>query len=160
MKSRFVSLFAVVCCVFVCVGGPSSAPAANINANTTQCNALDPAQIDLVLHDAIGVRTAPSVDAPLLVICPVPRSPLTAQATGGFYVDGDNQSGASTMCWLESFDYTGIWLADAAFTTTEARYDRYLGMPTAALTTWAYLSLQCYLPPHGQGVLRGVTSMQ
>jgi hypothetical protein len=138
-----------------------SATGTNINTHTTQCHATNPDSMDLIIHDATGVRTGPDVNAPQAITCSVPRSPLADPSHSfGFYVDGDNLGGAATICWITSYDYTGNYLGGTAFSTASPKYDQFLSLPAAQLSWWAYTSLTCWLPEKGRGVLRGVTSMQ
>ena len=48
----------------------------------------------------------------------------------------------------------------ALFGVPAATYDQFLTMPIAQLGFWAYTSMTCVIPPHGNGTLRGVTSIQ
>jgi hypothetical protein len=91
----------------------------------------------------------------------VPRSPLAVSAaSGGVYVDGDNFNGGSTSCTLASYDYLGNFVGSKAFTSSSTSYDIFLSLPVAQLGFWNYTGVQCTLPPNGNGVLRGVTSVQ
>jgi hypothetical protein len=140
------------------VSGP--AVAVNIVTSAIDCQTTDPTQLDLIVHDKNGVRTASFMPDPVWVVCAVPRSPITAGAAVGFYVDGDNSPGALTGCWISSYDWTGAFLGSTTFTTQAAQYDQLITPPISQLTTWAYTSLVCLLPRNGLGTLRGVTSMQ
>ena len=160
MKSRFVPLSVLVGGVLACGVTHNPVSAANFNTQTTHCQTTNPDKTSLIVHDAIGVRTAPQVTTPLAVTCSIPRSPLDPSRSAGFYVDGDNFGGALTECFISSYDYTGTFLASASFSTSSAQYDMWLSLSPAASGPWAYMSLTCYLPPNGQGVLRGVTAVQ
>jgi hypothetical protein len=160
LKSRFIRLLGVACGVVLSASAVSPAPAANINTNATECQATFWPQDDVV-HTERGVSTASSLDTGRYITCTLLRSPLPSTATtGSFYVDGDNLNGASTFCVISSYDFTGVFLGSTSFTTSSASYDQFLTMPIAQLGFWAYTSLTCFLPAHGAGTLRGVTSLQ
>ena len=95
------------------------------------------------------------------IVCSLPRSPLASGATvAAFYVDGDNLNGATTQCGVFSYDYTGTLLGAFIFDATEPHFDRYVALPAAQVTYYAYTYLICTLPPGGNGIVRGVTSLQ
>lgn len=138
----------------------ASAPAANINTNATECQAQSWPQ-DAIIHTEKGIATASDVISPVWISCSVLRSPLVSGATsGGFWVDGDNRNGATTVCSLASYDYTGQFLGASSFSTPGTSYDIFLSLPVAQLGFWAYTGITCVLPGHGDSTLRGITSVQ
>jgi hypothetical protein len=137
-----------------------ASPSGNINTNATECQTNMWPQ-DAVLHTDQGIQSAFGTTIPPFVACSVPRSPLAIDATsGGVYVDGDNFNGASTSCILASYDYRGAFVGSKSFTTSSASYDVFLALPAAQLGFWNYTGVHCTLPTNGNGVLRGVTSVQ
>jgi len=161
VSSRFVSVIAIVCGVVLCASAERPAFATDINKAAPQCEADFPEAMDLIMHENNGVHTAPQSGSFQWVTCSIPRSPLAANATSGsFYVDGDNLGGASTTCWVSSYDYTGVLLGSTSFTTSLPHYDMLLTLPVAQLGVWAYTSLTCALPANANGLLRGVTVVQ
>jgi hypothetical protein len=140
-------------------GSPTSLPG-NINTNATECQATAWPQ-DALVHTEQGVRTAPESANPVNVMCALPRSPLATTATsGGAYVDGDNFNGASTQCFFAAYDFQGGYAGSVSFTSAAPSYDVFLSLPAAQLGPWNYTSIQCLMPAHGHGILRGITSVQ
>jgi hypothetical protein len=147
--------------IVLCAGLPLPTRAAYILKASPTCQADFPTATDLIVHEVNGVRTAPQSDTFQWITCSIPRSPnAVLAANGSFYVDGDNLNGASTTCWIASYSYTGDFLGMSSFTTTLAHYDYFLTLPAAQLGPWAYTSLTCALPARGNGLLRGVTTVQ
>ena len=161
MSSKFISVIAIVCGVVLCASAERPAFATDINKAAPQCQANFPEAMDLIVHENNGVHTVPQTDSFQWVTCSIPHSPLASNATSGsWYVDGDNLAGASTTCWVASYNYTGDLLGTTSFTSSAPHYDVLLIMPAAQLGIWAYTSLTCALPAHANGLLRGVTIMQ
>ena len=161
MKSWFVRLLGMAYgAALVTASVVAPAPAANINTNATECQAQFWPQQDDIVHTETGIRTSAASDD-RWISCAVPRSPLAPGATsGGFYVDGDAQNGASVVCSLASYDYTGTFLGSASFFSPGPHFDIFLPFSSAQLGYWAYTGITCVLPAHGNGALRGVTSLQ
>lgn len=160
MKSRFLKLLGMAWCVILSVSSVAPAPAANINVNASECQPQT-YPIDDIVHTDQGIATASTVNSDRWVSCAVLRSPLASGATSGsFYIDGDAQNGAWTVCVIASDDYTGAFLGSASFASPGPHFDILLNMPAAQLGYWAYTSITCVLPAHGNGALRGVTSLQ
>jgi hypothetical protein len=135
----------------------SEAGAVNINTHATACAADSPSSQIEFRYSSIYNAATGSDD----VVCPVERSPLASGATtASFYVDGLNMGGVSTTCWLYSFNYNGTFLASTSFTSSAATYDQLLTFTAANAPTYAYISLDCYLPGNGNAGLRGITSVQ
>ena len=139
------------------LGLVSESQAVNINTSATACKGYgSSAATDFVIYSD-GIRNATA--SPRYVICPVIRSPLTS-STGGFYVDGNNNTGQQTSCTMYSYEYNGTFKAAKSFTTSAARYDQWLSFTNVELPYGAYVSLMCYMPPNYGGWLRGVAAYQ
>jgi hypothetical protein len=161
VKLRLTAAFAIVCGLVLGASAERPALATNINKAAPQCQANFGDSVDLVVHENNGLHSVPASGDIQWVTCSIPRSPLAANATfGSFYIDGDNLNGFSTTCWVSSYDYTGQLLASSSFQTSALHYDVLLTLPGAQLGMWAYTSLTCALPPHANGLLRGVTTVQ
>jgi len=138
---------------------PASA-SGNINTNATECQTNFWPQ-DTVLHTDQGIQTATATASAQQIACSVPRSPLASGVTSGsFYVDGDNFNGATTSCVLASYDYRGTFVGSKSFSSSAPSYDVFLTLPLAQLGFWNYTGIQCALPPNGNSILRGMTSIQ
>jgi hypothetical protein len=136
------------------------AASSNINTHAAECQTQSWPQ-DNLLHSADSVETDSTTASNTWISCGVPRSPLASGAQFGyFYVDGDNFNGASTVCDLESYDFNGTLLGVTAFSSQASSYDQLLSLPAAQLPFRAYVGIECLLPAHGMGDLRGVTSLQ
>ena len=163
MKIKLGSLLATIVGVALLAGPQVSTQAANIITGAEGCQPLTylgylPAPNEIG-HVHGGVHNT-NPDRPLDVVCTIPRSPRTTDTGGIFYVDGDNFNGASTTCVLYSYDYTGTYLGQTSATSFDAHFDMALTLPAAQVPTWAYISIRCTLPPHSNGLLRGVASVQ
>jgi hypothetical protein len=134
--------------------------ATNLNMGAVECQvAFGPA--DQISRQPYGVNTRSDTETPQSVVCSVPRSPLPAGSNGAFYVDGENYDGAfTTSCAISSFDSDGHLAAIATFTTSVAFYDIFVTLPGDAMPVLGHTTLSCVLPAHGNGYLRGVTSIQ
>lgn len=162
MKSGYLKILAVAYgALLTTVSVVAPAPAANVNTNATECQAqFWPQEADIV-HTETGISTGVNVTADRWISCSVPRQPLAFTATSGsFYVDGDAQNGAWVVCSLASYDYTGAYLGSVSLTSPGPHFDILLTLPAAQLGYWAYTGITCVMPPHGNGALRGVTSLQ
>ena len=138
----------------------SDASATNINTQAALCANYNAGEVGYFDRLTNGVRNIDSSSA-RPVLCSIPRSPLgSAAASGGFYIDGDNSSGASTSCTLLSYDYTGTFLGAVSFTESQAHYDHFVTMTSTQLPFYAYTAILCYLPTNGNGLLRGMTAVQ
>jgi hypothetical protein len=175
MRSKFISLFVMTCGAALSASPVAPANATNINVHAAGCQLISqPALVsnvraDDLVHSLFGVSasiySAPSIDfQPSRIICAVPRSPLAATATvGAFYVDGDNFKiffDSSTTCTLYAINYDGVILGGTSFIATEEHYDRYITLPASLLSMWTYTTLECTIPPSGNGRLRGITVLQ
>src|SRR5690242_527548 len=128
--------------------------------NVTACPAFQPTNPEIIGHSEKGVFTVATADDPMrVVICSVPRSQPAAGASGLFYVDGDNTAGASTTCILYSWSPNLVLLGGTSFTVSTDHYDVLLSFTAAQMDPHGFITLHCVLPPRGQGVLRGVTSL-
>lgn len=155
-----IRLLVLAASVVLASAAVAPAPAANLNVNAAECQSTFPPQ-DNLIHSDFGVSTPATWQFSLAIACALPRSPLAPGATsGGFYIDGDNRNGASTSCAIASWDYTGLFLGATSFTTSDAHYDQFVSLPATQLTFWAYVTMNCQLPPNGNATLRGVTSLQ
>ena len=157
MKSRFLMLLALAGILIISTLHVPAARAANINtsgAGTCQ-GVLGPNPNLIIVGSGITNAGSTAVE----VMCSVPRSPLASGATsGGFYVDGFVQTSGVTMtCFLSSYDYTGIPLGSSQFVVS-GKFDAFVSLPAAQLTTYAYVNLNCLLPSAAS--LLGVTSLQ
>jgi hypothetical protein len=161
VKFRLIVALAIVCGVLFAASAERPALATNINVSAPSCQASLPESVDLVVHENNGVHSFAPIGDIQWITCSIPRSPLAPGATfGSFYVDGDNVNGAFTTCWVSSYTYLGDLLGSTSFQTFSAHYDILLTLPAAQLGPWDYTSLTCALPPHGNGLLRGVTTLQ
>ena len=164
MKSRSVCLLGTVFSVVLSANPSLPVQAANLNTNAVSCQqflAPGNGRTDEILRQPGFVMTNTDVEGTRPIICDLTRSPLIAGATsGGFYVDGDNFNGASTTCAVYSIDYTGVFLGASGFNTSAPTYDIFISLPAAQLPTYAYTHLDRDLPAHGNGRLRGITSLQ
>lgn len=143
------------------IGATSDASAVNINTHATACSALSGFGVDQNIQQRFGGISNYDPTHFNDVVCPVVRSPLASGATTAkFYVDGRNFGGASTSCNLYSLNYDGTFLASTYFSSKAASYDQLLSLTAANAPTYAYLSLDCYLPPNANAELLGVTSVQ
>ena len=167
MKSPSVRVIGTICAIVLSGSAAAPARATNINIATLDCQQTDSPQTDLV-RTAAGVATLDAVDTPRFVTCSVPRSPLPVElSSGGFWVDGDNRNNASTSCTISSYSYTGVLMGSMSFvaqpftpSTNWAVYDQMLILPRAQMDYYNYVSMTCLLPAHGNGVLRGVATIQ
>ena len=95
-----------------------------------------------------GLNTTFSLGLPFV---PTGTSSMT------IYVDGWNPSGGTVYCNAYSNNYDGTFLGSSSFSySTAGNFDQTLTFTTAALSTWAYLSVTCNIPY--TGVLSGVAS--
>jgi hypothetical protein len=148
-------LFALVITLITSMAYVPAAHAVNLNSSAPGICQSRYANPGIFLTS--GVANTGTTD-PLYLVCTVARSPLPSGATtGSFYVDGTNNPGGTTNCAIFSYNYTGETLGAASFTATNS-YDMLLTLPAAQLSTWAYVILECSIPPGG--VLYGVTSLQ
>jgi hypothetical protein len=135
--------------------------ATNINYGTNECQVAFYALATYALQYTNNGVMNPGTSQNFHIVCSLPRSPLAPGATvAAFYVDGDNLNGAVTGCGVFSYDYTGTFLGAYAVDASEPHFDRYIAMPAAQVPYYSYTYLICTLPPGGNGVLRGVTSLQ
>jgi hypothetical protein len=167
---KAIGIVGVFC---VLLSGSLVAPvrAVNFNFSTLDCQQTDLPQTDLI-RTANGIRTLDNVDTPRYVSCSMGRSPYTPTATSsfGFYIDGDNRNGASTTCVISAYTYYGALMGSTSIVTNPgppsfySYYDYSVFPPAdqspAWYSTWNYITLNCLLPAHGDGVLRGVTAVQ
>ena len=157
MKALWVSLLCVAGEIVLAAALPSSVQAVqiNLNANTCQHHFTWPQEF---IRSAYGISTTLDGAFPPYVICAVPRSP-TVGTTAIFYVDGDNYNGAFTDCILYSFAEDGSTLASAAFRSEAVRYDAFLTLAPGQMDPLGYITVNCLIPSHGNGFLRGITSL-
>jgi len=160
MKLRWLKRLAWVGGVALSVSALSPAGAVNINTSaSTQCHVAF-GNDDTIGYGG-GVFTLGDVPIATLVACSVPRSILPAGSTiGAFYFDGDNLPGATTTCSLLALDSAGTVAAVQSFQTSAVQYDVYVSIPAILLSPFGHTVLQCLLPAHGLGALRGMTSLQ
>lgn len=170
MKAPAIGVLGVFC-VLLSGGLVAPARALNFNFSALDCQQTDLPQNDLVRTDS-GVRTLDTVDSPRYVSCSVGRSPFTPTAGSGFgfYIDGDNRNGAQTTCVLSAFTFGGVLLNTMSITTfpgptaAYSAYDEPMFPPPDVAPSWYsywnYITLSCLLPAHGNGILRGVTTVQ
>jgi hypothetical protein len=137
----------------------SYALATNINTHGNICISEQP-EFSQYISYTTGQGVTNTNSGSLYVMCSVPRSPLAAGADGGFYIDGSNGPGVSTNCAMESWDYTGTFLAQHLYNSSAATYDGWVPFAAAELPYYSYVELQCFLPGNSAGILRGVTSVQ
>jgi hypothetical protein len=66
------------------------------------------------------------------------------------YVDGYNPSGGMVTCYAYSYNYDGTFLGNSSFNySSTGTFDQPLTLTSAALSSWAYLSVICTLPQGG-----------
>jgi hypothetical protein len=161
VKSKFIGAFGTLAAVMLWAAPVSPSHATNINYGTNQCQLAFFASAQYAPQHAVDGVMNGGDSQNFHVVCGLPRSPLPAgSSVAAFYVDGDNFNGAITVCTVASYDYTGTFLGSYAFDASEAHYDRYVTLPAAQVPYYAYTYLICTLPANGNGVLRGVTSLQ
>ena len=140
-----------------------AAHADNINTSGVVCqnyNAGQALDIDYVTN---GARNLNAAARP--VVCSLPRSPLAAGAIPEFFVDGQNNTGASTSCTLTVYDFLGTFKQSQSFTesapaTGPRNWDHLVQFAANAVTTFDYVSVLCTLPGNANGLIHGVTSVQ
>lgn len=157
MKSSGISLLCVACGMLLTVILPPRAYSTQLNINANECQPNgDWNAVDLMRPES-GISGMPSDEIVRTVICPVPRSPLIAQSPLVVFVDGDNYNEATTECGLVSMA-EDHYLASAGFQSSDAHYDARLALTAEQMSVRGYLYLICWLPAHGNGVLRGITT--
>lgn len=71
----------------------------------------------------------------------------TGTSTMTIYADGWNPSGGTVLCNAYSYNYDNTFLGSSSFTyTTAGKFDQPLTLSSAALSTWAYVSVTCNIP--------------
>lgn len=142
--------------------GEGSAEAQNLNTSGTACrnyNASEALDVDYFTNAARNINPSPRS-----LICPIPRSPLTAQPFPAFYIDGHNAPNTSTSCTVTVYNYTGAGLASFFFTQTAGAtpldWDQPVNFTLAQLPTFAYASVLCTVPGGGNGLIYGMTAIQ
>jgi hypothetical protein len=162
VKAPLFGIIAMVCAIVLSGALVTPARAINLNMSSHYCQQSDLPQTDII-RTASGIATLDTVDTPRYVTCTVVRSPLPVDWTSGgwLWVDGDNKNGAQTSCTLSSYTFLGALQGSVSFTSTiNGWYDSYLPLPYGQMGYYDYLTLTCLLPPHGNGALRGITSVQ
>ena len=160
MTQRLLKLLGLACGIALLANPAAPTYATNINISATQCQVTF-APSDTIVRTDFGVMTLGNVSVAQMVACSLPRSSLPAGATtGGFYVDGDNFNGATTSCAIFAFNTDGHLAQIQSFQTSDAHYDVFVSLLADRLIQLGHTTLRCLLPPNGNGVLRGVTSLQ
>jgi hypothetical protein len=137
------------------------APASNVQQSALKWQAQNWWQRDQLARTDRGLSTTSAATDQLWVSCSMLRAPYpNASSSSTVYVDGDNRNGAFTVCSLTSYSYTGQFLGSAAFSNQATRYMGILSLSGAQLGVWAYTGMTCTIPPHGNGTLRGMTTVQ
>jgi len=158
MKLRRIRFLGIAFTIVLVGSVAPGAHATDINIGTNACQNASP--VANIGYTSIGVFTIGG-PASGFVTCSVPRAPLPAGATvGGFFVDGDNMNGGTAACTLFSVDFNGTFLGSISFSASEPHFDRFVGLPAAQLTFYAYTYLLCSLSSNDSTLLRGVTSLQ
>lgn len=159
MRLRVLHFFAPIVGAALAATLLAPADATNLNIGAVECQvAFAPA--DKVFRTDYGINTLDTTETPQSVICSVPRSPLAAGVSGGFYIDGDNYNDASTSCAISSFDQDGHLAQIQTFTSSAAHYDVFVSILAGRMPVLGHTTLSCLLPAHANGMLRGVTSIQ
>src|SRR5262245_14796182 len=158
VKPLLISLLCAACGILLAAGlaVPARATQINVNANECQFHGTWPQEF---VRSEYGISTSVTGQFPPYVICAVPRSPSSPGTIGAFYVDGDNYNGAFTECILYSFAEDGSTIAGVSFRSQAARYDAYLSLAAGQMDPRGYVTVNCFIPPNGNGVLRGITSL-
>jgi hypothetical protein len=155
VRSRSISMLIAACGIALCAGAPSPVPATQLNVTANECQPLQ-SPPENFLRSEKGIYTAPEVTgSDRQVICSVPRSSDPGGA--GFYIDGDNAAGAFTDCMLISWAENQGILAQRSFHAV-GKYDVFLTFVSGQVDPRGFFTLNCMLPPQGQGILRGMTS--
>jgi hypothetical protein len=155
-----ISLLAAACGIVVCAAATAPVPAAQLNVTANECQPFQSPPENFG-HSEKGVFTLPEVTSGTGrdVICSVPRVPDTLGGAS-FYVDGDNLApGAFIDCVIMSLSEDRRILAQVGLHSTEAQYDMFVALVPAQVDPRGSILLACLLPPQGQGILRGVTSL-
>jgi hypothetical protein len=158
VKPLLISLLGAACGILLAAGLalPARATQINVNANECQFQFTWPQEF---VRSEYGISTTATGAYPPYLICAVPRSPTSPGTLGAFYVDGDNYNGAFTSCSLYSFAEDGSTIAQVSFRSEAARYDAYLSLAAEQMDPRGYVTVNCLIPPNGNGVLRGITSL-
>lgn len=155
MKLTRTTLLALAGTIALATVQAPTAQAANINTMATECrnnNGPDPQPLA-----AVGVNN--TTNAPMAVLCSIPRSPLTPPSAGLFFIDGKNpRSGTTTTCAVAIVDFTGNFITSVGQSSSALTYDLLIEVNAAQLPMFAYTDVVCILPPGG--TLIGMTSVQ
>jgi hypothetical protein len=161
MSSRLVKIGAVLLAGAV-VSFAATLDAANIVTSGTVCKNFNGSQALDIDYLTSGVRNLNAAARP--VICPVPRSPLAADATPLFLVAGRNNPGTNTTCTLLVFNGIGTFVQSQSFTIPGG------GNPTLWILNYSFevgtvgashdVSLLCTLPGNANGTIFRITSVQ
>jgi hypothetical protein len=161
VNSRLIGSLGMLAVIVLSAFPAPPSQATNINYGTNECQVAFYALATYAPQYTNNGVMNPGTSQNFHIVCSLPRSPLAPGATvAAFYVDGDNLNGAVTGCGVFSYDYTGTFLGAYAVDASEPHFDRYIAMPAAQVPYYSYTYLICTLPPGGNGVLRGVTSLQ
>jgi hypothetical protein len=133
------------------------AHADNINTSATLCQNFNAAQALDIDYVGNGVRNLNAASRP--VVCAIPRSPLQANATPEFFIDGTNTGTNTTPCTLFIYTFGGTITQSFSFTGT-GTYDQFVTFAVNAVGTFDYADVVCTLPASVGGTLFGVTSVQ
>ena len=146
MTKKLSSLLLIAAAMF---GVSASQAHANMNISASICQSDDLDQttdIDFYQAGIANVSSSKSHN----VWCAVPRSPVEGD-NASFWVDGYNPSGRKTYCGLTSYNYTGDVLSTVSMVMSNAgNYDKRVDVPSAQASTWAYVTVNCELPPGGK----------
>lgn len=158
MQSRLTMLPGLILSIVLLCFEVSPAQATNINIGTTGCQTFLPGDASALVHwgnttqNFYGTTTFP-------VVCSVPHSPLSVGLDAAYFVDGGSGGAGTTVsCALASYNFDGVFLGSANFTSSATVFDQYLFLPAAQVPYWAYTNLWCQLPPGGS--LIGVAVIQ
>lgn len=138
----------------------AGAPVAQAHENDsgTACHAYNAGEVTDIDYLARGVRNMAS--SPRYVICPVDFVP-TADGSITVYVDGQHTIAATTSCTLFSHNYDGTMLGSTSDSRQDVNgsWEMTLSLPAGQASVWSYLSVLCYIPGNGTGLILGTTAM-
>ncbi|HEX7837646.1 MAG TPA: hypothetical protein VF469_09300 [Kofleriaceae bacterium] len=145
----------------------AAAQAQNINTSALVCQNYQSGARENIYYREDGAGVFRFDNDTSDIVCPIPRSPLSAGATPTFFVDGLNVVGTSTRCTLTIITPTNqggpppvSFTEDGGTGPTSRIWRHTVTFPPDSVGPSDYASLRCTLPTGFNGTIRGVTSVQ
>ena len=141
-----------------------TAYAGNLNTSGVMCQNFNASQALDIDYLSNAVRNINPSARP--VICSIPRSPLSVNASPQFFVDGHNNANTCTSCTVTMYHFTGVVAESQSFShcapaESSSNWDHLLTFPALlGPDTFDYASMLCTLPGNGEGLIFGVTALQ